>query len=394
MKISADTKSLAKLIKQLFGRNDLLLTLEEVAYLKAKNTAALAAYQALRKEHNAASRALLSQLVGTKKVKYEKVLAALVKGGFKRSLVPGFTGEIDAKGKLYFKGEVLNATPNVTTYSHIEMNDGAGDFVAKAYKHLGGVAHLYTTAFTKQRSAEKFVKVANTSAIIDKLRKKWLAKVKKFDVTDPSSVASLVLELLYTNAARIGTEPGRGLGTILKKNVEVTPTKIIIAYSGKDSIPTKHIITKTSIEGMWVFEAVKELYELAIDKNSHFFTAHTLRPFKVTPAIVNKQFRTIGAPAGVTVHKLRTVRGTTMFGHLIIADEAMPLPATKKEAMLRYQDMVTQVGELLNHRRGVGTATEKVTGATAAKSYIDLAPQLALFDRWGYEPPAILSKLK
>lgn len=92
-------------------------------------------------------------------------------------------------------------------------------------------------------------------------------------------------------------------------------------------------------------------------------------------------------------NKLRTCRGTTLFQMLLDKEFARRPPATEKEALQRYKVMTEQIGKLLNHKRGVGSANEKVTGATAATSYIDADLQIALWDRWGFRPPAVLEKL-
>jgi len=55
--------------------------------------------------------------------------------------------------------------------------------------------------------------------------------------------------------------------------------------------------------------------------------------------------------------------------------------------------MTAKVGELLNHKRGVGTEKESVTGTTAALSYIDGDLQAELWARWGFRPPSFLEKL-
>ncbi len=395
MKINADTKTLIRTVKKLTGRSDVVLTIEESKDIRANDPANFAVYQALRKEHNAAAKALLSKLAKSKTVPYPKAYKALVDAGFTRTLVPGFTGDIDATGKLYFEGKLLNATPNVATYSEIVMNEGDKNYICTAVKHGGGVAHIYTMDFMKARSKAKFEKVSNTAAVIDKIRKKWLTKIKAFDLESPASVAALVLEMLFKFAARVGSEPGRGLGMIQRKQVKVTPTTITISYLGKDSIPTKHKITKATAEDRLLYSALVQLVDAAETPNSHLFSVHRDgKATKVMPVSVNKAFKFFGAPSGVTVHKLRTIRGTTLFQHLVAADEVLPLPKNKKEALLRYKAIIEDVGDLLNHRRGVGTDKETVTGATAAKSYIDLEPQLALFKRWGFDPPSLIANLR
>jgi hypothetical protein len=167
-----------------------------------------------------------------------------------------------------------------------------------------------------------------------------------------------------------------------------------LAYIGKDSIPTKHIIKESaSPNHKFLVDALRQLMD-GKTPSSWLYTAEVNgKLVKVMPADVNKAFHIFGAPDEVTVHKLRTCRGTTLFKLLIDKDAARRPPQTEKEAMIRYKAMTEEVGKLLNHKRGVGSATEKVTGTTAALSYIDGDLQLDLWSRWGFRPPVALEKL-
>ena len=56
-----------------------------------------------------------------------------------------------------------------------------------------------------------------------------------------------------------------------------------------------------------------------------------------------------------------------------------------------YKKAMEEVGRVLNHKRGIGGG-EKVTGATAIKSYVDIAMQKQFFTKLGLRIPAFLAK--
>jgi len=398
----SDHEALARTVKSLVGRNGKHLTLEEAQLAKETNPKLFDKYKELRKAHNTEFKALLTQFVresGKKLVPYESAYDFAIKNGFTHSMVPGFTGQIDDQGRWFTsEGELITGVPNLSTYTHVIMNDGEdpeAQWTFKAVKKDGGVAYGYTANFKRGQALHKYEKVADLMKNIDGIRKKWLQHVLHFDITKKESVAAVVLEILYSFAARVGSEPGRGVGTLLVKNSSETQQGVNLAYLGKDSIPTKHIIkSSTNAASAAVVEALKQL---RADKtpSSFLFTAEPREGkfVRVTPSDINAAFHTFGAPQGVSVHKLRTCRGTTLFGQLCEKDATKRPPSTEKEALARYKDMTEQVGKLLNHKRGVGTDTESVTGTTASLNYIDCGLQVDLFDRWGYRPPTILEKL-
>lgn len=396
----SDHKALHKTVKALVGRDGTFLTPDERAMLKDTNPKGLAEYEAHRKAHTAdyaSSLALFVRSQNKAKVPYQAAYDAMTKQGFTHSMVPGFTGLIDDKGRWFTaKGEAIAQVPNLITYSHVAMNDGKdpdAQWVFKAYKHDGsGSAYGYTASFQAAQRRLKTEHVKELALNIDKIRARWMQKIKKFDITSPDSVSAVVLEILYGFAARVGSKPGRGVATLLVKNSSVTTQGVNLSYLGKDSIPTKHILKASDPSQKYVVAALNQLLEGK--SRSDFIFTYTVkaRKIRVTPAMVNKAFHDFGAPATVTVHKLRTFRGTNLFIQLVEADDKKRGPQTPKEALLRWKEMTEKVGKLLNHKRGVGTDNEKVTGVTAAMSYISLDAQLDLFERWGFRPPVALEK--
>lgn len=398
----ADNAALRRVVKSLVGRDGTHLTKTEAEMLKSTNPKEYDLYVQHRKAHNAEFKATLINYVrsqGESKVDYAKAYKYLLSQGFTHSMVPGFTGLIDDKGNWYTKdGEAIGGVPNLSTYTHVVMNDGKdpeASWIFKAFKPDGEYAYCYTQNFRRSQSSAKYEHVAELMANIGHIQNAWRAKIKKWNPADKLCVSAVVLEILYSYAARIGSAPGRGAGTLLVKNTSITQAGVNLAYIGKDSIPTKHIIRSAdSPEHALLVKRLKELIEGKKPSMFLFTVKSGERMARVGPGDVNKAFHTFGAPETVTVHKLRTCRGTTLFKQLMDKDEQNRRPpATEKDALLRYKDMTAKVGELLNHKRGVGTDKESVTGTTAALSYIDGDLQAELWERWGFRPPAFLEKL-
>jgi hypothetical protein len=397
----ADNNALIRTVKSLVGRQGTHLTMQESQMLKETNPDQYAKYVQLRKDHNQSFKATLTNYVrdqNKKAVDYATAYKAMVEQGFTHSMVPGFKGLIDDQGRWYTKsGELIGGVPNLSTYTSVAMNpktDPDASWEFKAIKPDGGYAYFYTANFRRQQSESKYQAVANLMKKLPTIRAKWLMQVKNFDPESKLAVCAVVLEVLYSYAARIGSAPGRGAGTLLVKNASRTLQGVNLAYIGKDSIPTKHIIkSASSKEHAFLVKAILQMME-GKKPSDWLYTAEVNgKLFKVMPADVNKAFRQFGASSEVTVHKLRTCRGTTLFKILMDKDATRRPPATEKDAIQRYKDMTEQVGKLLNHRRNVGGAKESVTGITAITSYIDGSMQISLWDRWGFRPPAVLEKI-
>lgn len=396
----SDHEGLSTTVKKLVGREGKHLTQDEAAMIKETNPKLYQRYADLRKAHNLEFKAVLSNYVrgtGKPRADYQEVYKFVNEQGFTHSMVPGFVGSIDDQGRWYTtQGELLGNIPNLATYTHVVMNDGKdpeNQWVFKAFKEDGNFAYGYTANFKRDQSASKYEHVALLMSKIDSIRKRWMVKVKNFNPADKESVAAVVLEILYLFAARVGSDPGRGVGTLLRKNASVTTTGINLAYLGKKSVPTKHILKSNNPHHKLVIDALTQM--LADKKPSAFIFTAKLgnRLVRVTPADINKAFHTFGAPSVVTVHKIRTCRGTSLFRELVEKDAMRRPPTNEKDALARYKEMTEKVGKLLNHKRGVGEDSESVTGTTAAISYIDSSLQIDLWKSWGFRPPVALEKL-
>jgi hypothetical protein len=400
---------LSKLLQKLVGRKDTAMTPEESQLVKETKPEVYKEYLALRREFNQSWKDALASFVrksGKHTVPFKDVNEYLRLNGIDHMLPVGFTGLVDDLGRFYTpQGQLIDGVPNAVGFPSVKMNphfgrtDG-GDWVFQAIAPDGsGGSYFYTSEFKKGQSAAKFAKVGLLSKKIVGMRKKWVAKLRAFNVADPTSVAATILEILYEFSARIGSVGNSaggtstyGVSTLLVKHATITPDgSITLRYKGKDGVPTTHKITKATAEGKALIHALNELLADKEPKDRIFTFTKGHRQVPVTPGQVNQFFKACGAPEGVTVHKLRTIRGTSVFQAAMEEILAKKKPKDQKQAQEMFIKLAEQVGKVLNHVRN-GASGSKVTGATALQAYIDPQVQVAYWEMVGFRMPKYLEK--
>jgi hypothetical protein len=407
-----DTKAqLEELINTLVGRTDTALTLEEANRVKATKPEQYATYLGLRRQFNQAWKDALVSFIrksGEKKVPYQDAVEYLQLNGIDHLMPSGFTGLIDDLQRLYTsKGKAIEGGPNAITFPTVTMNpnygkaDG-GDWVFMANRVDGSPGpYFYTSEFKKGQARAKFDHVDQLSKKMPGMQKKWFALVKNFDITKPQCVAAVILEILYEFCARIGSmgnaaggQSTYGVATLLVKHAIIDPTgNITLRYKGKDGVATKHKLLKSDPNCKWVLLAVHKLLEGKEQKDRIFAYKKGNRNIPIMPMQVNALFRTCGAPAGTTVHKIRTYFGTKIFSELMQEQFAkQKQPQTEKEAMAIFQKMAEAVGTRLNHVRTMAAGGTKVTGTTALSAYIDPSVQLLYWSTLQLRLPKFLEK--
>ncbi len=400
---------LEKLVRQLVGRKDTAMTPEEATTVKDTDPETYRQYLALRKDFNQAWKDALTNFVrksGKHTVPFKDVNNYLKLNGIDHMLPVGFTGQVDDLGRFYTNdGKLIEGVPSAVNFPAVVMNNhygraDGGDWVFMAQRPDGSAGpYFYTAEFKKGQSAAKFSKVEGLTKKIGMIRKKWLAHVKNFDPVTPASVASTILEILYEFSARVGSAGNSaggtstyGVSTLLVKHATVTPDgNITLRYKGKDGVPTTHKITKATLEGRWLIHNLTELMAGKTPKDRIFTVTKGHRQIPITAAQVNMMFRSCGAPEGVTVHKLRTVRGTAVFTDLMNQQLEKRKPKDIKQAMDIFKKLAEQVGKVLNHVRNTAGGS-KVTGATALQAYIDPTIQLEFWYACGFRVPKFLEK--
>jgi hypothetical protein len=229
------------------------------------------------------------------------------------------------------------------------------------------------------------------------MQRKWFQQVKRFRPDNVSCVAAVILELLFEFSARIGSVGNSaggkstfGIATLLVKHMMVDAAgNVVLRYRGKDAVPAAHKLMKADPVQKYVIAALMQLMHGKQPNDRLMTVVKGNRLLLVGGGAVNTYFKSLGA-GDVTVHKLRTYRGTTMFGQLM--EKALEKPIKDEaKAMAIYKKMGELVGKQLNHVRRGANGT-KVTGVTALSNYIDPAIQIAFFTQLGFRPPRSLER--
>lgn len=400
---------LADMLLKLVGRKDTAMTPEEAVKVREVQPEQYKEYMALRKEFNQAWRDALTSYIrksGHDKLPFKQVNEYLHLNGVEHMLPVGFTGLVDDMGRFYTnKGQMIEGVPSAVNFPSLTMNpnygkpDG-GDWVFMALRPNGSAGpYFYTSDFKKAQSSAKFKKVEELAKKIGGMRKRWLTKVTRFDIENQQSVCAVVLEMLYEFSGRIGSVGNEaagtstfGMSTLLVKHATILPNgDITLRYKGKDGVPTVHKLTKATVVGKALLAAVHQLLEGKDPKDRIFTYTKGTRTVPVTAKAVNDLFRVCGAPADTTVHKLRTLKGSTLFKQAMEDMLAKKMPKDPRQAMEMFKKLAETVGKALNHVRN-GQAGSKVTGATALQAYIDPVSQLEFWYAVGFRCPKSLEK--
>jgi hypothetical protein len=401
---------LTDMMLKLVGRKDTAMTPDEAAKVRETQPEQYREYLTLRREFNQAWRDAMTAYIrksGHDKLPFKQVNEYLHLNGIEHMLPVGFTGLVDDMGRFYTeKGKLIEGVPSAVNFPSLTMNpnfgkpDG-GDWVFMARRPDGSAGpYFYTSEFKKGQSKAKFAKVGELAKRIDGMRKRWLTKIQRFDIEDPQSVCAVVIELLYEFSGRIGSVGNEaagaatyGMSTLLVKHATILPNgDITLRYKGKDGVPTVHKLTQTTPVNKLVLKAMHELLAGKNDPKARIFTVKKgNRLLPVTAAAVNQLFKASGAPPDTTVHKLRTLKGSTLFKAAMDTMLAKKKPKSEREAMEMFKKLAEQVGKALNHVRN-GQQGTKVTGATALQAYIDPIVQIEYWTTVGFRVPKSLEK--
>ena len=402
-------KQLETLVNNLVGRKDIALTVPEAQQIAELKPTEYKAYLSLRKAFNQAYKDALVAYIrksGKDKVKYADALNYLKLNGIQHMMSEGFDGYIDDRFRLYTKqGKQIEGMPNAVTFPTIVMNPsyghpGGGDWVFRADRVDGSKGPTYyTTDFKKNAAQQKFKAVADLSHKMPQIRNKWLALLKRYHKADATAVVACILEMLYEFSARIGSLGNKaggsstyGVATLLVKHaVPDAAGNITLRYKGKDGVPTVHKLMANNPVHKTLIAVIDDLIKDKDPKERIFTVGDGAKRRGITPAEVNRVFKGLGAGDAVTVHKIRTYHGTTLFKELMDNVLNGKRPQNEKDALAIFKKMGEAVGKRLNHVRNSNTGT-KVTGTTALNNYIDTSIQIQFFRELGIRLPKFLEK--
>lgn len=404
--------ALSPLVKKLGGKGA-QLTLDEAKAAREADPVRYREYLELRKQFTSSWKTPMSNFIrnsGEHTVSLHDVLSHLKSHGIEADLPKGFVGRIDANGNVYtVQGEkIAGGLPSPGMFPSVRMNptyDGdQSPWVFQAIRPDGSPGnYAYTVEYQRTKAREKFEKVKSFD--VEKTRKKWLPLINQFDPNypDPASVSAIVLEILYRTSNRIGTRPmdnpkagGFGILTLLKAHYYPQEDgSIKFIYLGKDSVRTVSVIKKTDDQvAARVCKAVADLVRDKGPRDPIFTYTQKNGAYRIVqPGVVNRLFDACSGVPELTVHKLRTAKGSRLFREFMDGLFARRKNLTPAEVMEMVKKGGAIVGKELNHVRRSAEGETTVQPMTSLKNYIDPALQAEVFLHYGAPIPKYLEAM-
>lgn len=260
--------------------------------------------------------------------------------------------------------------------------------VVVATQEWGDWVRYYTVDYRKQKTEEKYTGVSELLEKVETVQKKWRSYLYS-NSSNLKQICATMVELVYQTCGRIGTDvyalratnPSYGISTLTPKHIKISSNKMILDYIGKKGVRQKHTVLGNTKETKRLIQLVKELME-GKGPNDFIFT---YKGKHVTGTLVNKFLKGMGSP--VTIHKIRTLRGTKLAENLL-AKKTFKKDVSEAEVNKWVKAEMTKVGQLLGHFSG-----EKVTPATAIRSYINPIVFEEFYSRLGLRPPKFIQQV-
>lgn len=328
---------------------------------------------------------------------YDKVISYLKTNNIQHHLPIGFKGYIDEFCNLYTnKKAKLSSTPYNCVVKMNPSYDSAKDdtYVCSARsKKAKNDTFIYTESYKAASRTKKFKVVRDLKKTINSLRKQWL---NCLDTKNKHFQEAIILELIYQTQARIGnknnatidksTQKARktyGISTITEQHFYFVGNDLHFKYPGKAAFKgdithyQEHIVQPISDELIFIIEWFKNLN---LAENQQVFT--------VTDAKVRSFLKSLNPPEGVTIHKLRTLKGTVMMQERIKNHPFIGTKNTTAKVSKWLKQEALEVGKQLGHMSG-----EKYTATTAIAHYIDPVTMLKLYREAKVIPPKPMLRL-
>ena len=383
-----------KLVKKMTKRSDMDLTPEERK--KHAGTETYKAFLKAKRELTGVYKERLQQMVrssGKELLDVDEVRRTLAKENIVNNIPEDFVGKINENGWLYtITGKRLKSNPG----GKVKMNPNYDPMQDNAYV-LEGIPYeganpqrYYTEDYTANKSSAKFTKVSSLIKVLPRMQKKWR---RDMNVRGAKSIKALIVELVYLTQGRVSSTSAQtanertyGITTLQARHVTIKGNTIHIKYIGKKGVKQHHIIRANTVHE----KQVKQLLEQQLDgRSGEDYLMEDSNGKRITGAMVNKYLTSIGAPAGVTIHKFRHAKGTTHAQALLDKSPFNPDDRNYTEAEVTkwFIDQIKLVGAELGHVSG-----EKVTANTAIANYIDPNVMKQFFDKLLVRPPATVMK--
>ncbi len=399
-----EAKALSDLIKSWTGKPGIFLSEDqEAVYRKEHLEDYNNKYLPLRRHINATADKFLRDAVRRtpeKRMLYTDMLKMMNDNWIFHYWPPtnGWDGYVDENGALYtLEGEKIVGTPSFPIEpnpkydpeSTVKKDGSNAPFTCITSK--GTKQYFYVEERKKQWKQEQFQKVDDFVEVLDDVRDNWLSDAKSAKGSK-KYVLGILCELMYWTSARIGSELGMtdgkktyGITTLRGSFVTREGNTLHIRYPGKSGVSQHHVLTPKTPEQKLVAKQVLEWAQEA-GANGLVFDLSGQHEKGPSNGTVNNYLRSIGAPQGVTIHKIRHARATKVMkiqlrkcpffrmsaGNLVPNASKQP---TQAQAENWYKEAALEVGRDLGHSAG-----EKVTWGTAVAAYINPTTTTSFFD--------------
>lgn len=389
---------LRKLVHRMVKRDGLEIDADERKKLKEKKPELLKLYNKLRRELNAVPKDFISSYIrqsGKQMVPVHDVVAQLKRAGIKHHSIPsGYKGFIDDQLVYYTEAKKkLNGTPAGEVLMNPNYDPKKDDsYVCQAKAPMAkDFSRIYTVSFKAANTQKKFNVVGELSDKVSSVRSKWLADLRK-GTDSREAVLAMCCELVYLTSARVGSTNGNtagektyGLTSLLVGHYKKRGNERLLEYKGKKGQLQKHIVPSKPLSSKLCVEYLDEMVQGKKRKDRLI----TYRGRPITAKSINDYLRTIGVPAGVTIHKFRTLRGTVLARKAI--DRSPFKNRTKQPTQKQVNDWLKKnlerVAKELGHFNN-----GKLTVNTAIQNYIDPSVLEEFYEAAGVRPLAVIER--
>lgn len=382
-------KELDSFVRKTFRKSVDQLTVEDKNRLREKDPVAYKTFLRLQRERGQAVKDYVRNMVlaeapaGQLMVPVSTMLQYLKRSNIEHK-IPSFKGFIGPNMELY-TSERKKLNGSIT--GRVEYNPAYDPKKDNTYVFLhyplfgkGEPQRIYTIDYKQDKTADKFNVVGSLTKVIEDVRKKWMKDLKA-DIKSEQAVCALILELIYITSARIGSQRGAtGISSLLVKEYSARgSSSFSLNYVGKKGIKQKHVVP---LDTVVTRHLAGMLNKLSVGKKPTDLLMTYGKGKPITGTKVNNYLRSLGVPAGVTVHKFRHARGSILARKILDGHPfGKGTRVTDAQANKWILEALKKVGTELGHMNG-----DKVTATTAIQNYIDPNILREWFDGLGVRP--------
>ena len=389
---------LQKLVKRMTRKDGMEIDADQRKKLKEKKPELLKQYNKLRRELNAVPKNFITSYIrqtGDRLVPVHDVVSQLKKAGIKHHSIPkGYKGFIDDHMVYYTEAKLkLNGTPagEVLMNPNYDPKKDNG-YVCQAKAPMAkDYSRIYTVKFKAANTQKKFNTVGTLADKVSSIRSKWLSDLRK-GTTERNAVLAMCCELVYLTSARVGSTNGKtagektyGLTSLTVGHYKKRGNDRLLEYKGKKAQIQKHVIPSKPLSAKLCVEYLDEM----VQGKKRVDRLITFRGRPIAAKAINDYLRTLGVPAGVTIHKFRTLRGTVLARKTIDRSpfKNRSKAPTQKQVNDWLKKNLEKVAKELGHFNN-----GKLTVNTAIQNYIDPAVLEEFYETAGVRPLAVIER--